>query len=457
MKKNVIRLDEPFVSPGVFWVPQSTETFPATLSYTPESGVELQGVTGRIDRFSFRAREIPLLVGILADATPCSLSRVEMISDSQACQAGIVPVSTSTFHVELAVIGEAASLEGPSTFHEMHLGYTALRNICPVPHISSEHVGDDVTLRFPAYREPILSVDVGTVMIRFLLHRILSIGAAAHGSYESELCVVSSNPRHFDDYEPYIGHLTGLVTLLAGQHSAPHLIRLVKHPNSETNRPTSAHVLFHYMHDFPDRKIRQQSVVTLRKLGDKATNVVRNWLRSSEAARRVFNLYLGTLYVDAYVESHFLSLAQAAESLHRVFHDDQPIPDDLFERLKATLRSALCDVPIPTEVAEAISHGFNFLNQLSFQNRLEQLVEMLAPESRVKLVGDPAAFVRTIKQTRNYLTHPGTERKGSVLTEPIDYALFNLRLGAFLRLLILRLLGAEETAVLEPVSSGVVF
>ena len=191
-----------------------------------------------------------------------------------------------------------------------------------------------------------------------------------------------------------------------------------------------------------------EDAIPFRALGDKASRVVSQWFDASKDFRRAVNLYLGTLYRDAFVEARFLSLAQAVESFHRVNYETAKMPLALFDRLKTSLRAGLDQVPLEESVREDISDGFEFLNEPSFRVRMEQLIASLAPETRTKLIGDAEEFIRTLKQTRDYLTHPGVKKKGAVLSEPVEYLRFNLRLQTLMRLLILRHFGVDEVLLL---------
>jgi hypothetical protein len=175
---------------------------------------------------------------------------------------------------------------------------------------------------------------------------------------------------------------------------------------------------------------------------------VSRWFAAGADFRRAVNLFLGTLYRDAFVEARFLSLAQAVESFHRVNYKTEKMSLALFDQLKTSLRAGLDQVPLDESVRKDISDGFEFLNEPSFRVRMEHLIASLAPETRTKLIGETEEFIRTLKQTRDYLTHPGIKKKASVLSEPVEYLRFNLRLQALMRLMILRHFGVDEGLLL---------
>jgi len=457
MRDNVIRLDEEFVSKGVFWDPKTGEgkSFSANLTYNPEEGIELEAATVPIefkDLAQSELEEIELLVGALADGTPCSLFRVQPWGGSKVWSGGAMCLSSPAFRAQCAVIGQASKIAPPPSFDGMHISYEALTTLCGLPKIEHENKNGDVTVLFPSYADPLMSSAVGGATIETRFQRRLRVGLVGHaeGEYEPVITVVTAVAEDLPSILKWADKATGLVTILAGQHAAPHAIQLTTgRPHNQ--EPLDAYVLFRYVHDFPTRKFQRELAIPFLALGDKASAVVSRWFDADADFRRAVKLFLGTLYRDAFVEARFLSLAQAVESFHRVNYETEKMSPALFDQLKTSLRAGLDQVPLDESVRTDISDGFEFLNEPSFRVRMEQLVASLAPETRDKLIGDTEGFVRTLKQTRNYLTHPGIKKRASVLSEPVEYLRFNLRLQALMRLLILRHLGADEELLLPVV------
>ncbi len=73
------------------------------------------------------------------------------------------------------------------------------------------------------------------------------------------------------------------------------------------------------------------------------------------------------------------------------------------------------------------------------------------PERLMKLIGDPVIFERTLRQTRNHFTHPVIRKKANVLSDAKQIFLFNQKLHALLRLLMLKNIRFSEEDVFEQV------
>jgi hypothetical protein len=82
---------------------------------------------------------------------------------------------------------------------------------------------------------------------------------------------------------------------------------------------------------------------------------------------------------------------------------------------------------------------------------MTSLISRIRTDHAETLLGEVSLFERTLRQTRNFLTHPGIKRQAEVLTGTKELFLFNQKLHAFLRLLVLLNLGVSEDVAFEPV------
>jgi hypothetical protein len=155
--------------------------------------------------------------------------------------------------------------------------------------------------------------------------------------------------------------------------------------------------------------------VWIRCDASQLSSAIAAWLDKPAVFRLVENLVYGTVrHSSMFVETEFLSLAQAVESLHRVT-----------DRTGGRERS--------------------------FRKRIEDLLARLDGRTVAKVIGDRAVFEQTLRETRNYFTHPGIRKRARVITDPKELFLFNQRLHAWLRLLMLVDLAFPEALAIEPV------
>jgi len=177
------------------------------------------------------------------------------------------------------------------------------------------------------------------------------------------------------------------------------------------------------------------------------------WLSTPEGFRTLENLVGGSLgSSQTAIETQFLGLAQAVESFHRLTDESTIMPEDAFRQVKTELNAFIGDKYKKTPIEQRLGEAVRFANEPSFRVRIERLLSRLSDEGVRNLLGDRVDFEQTLRQTRNYFTHPGTSKGRAVLVDPGEIFLFNQKLRALLRLLMLLNLDFTEREVLEKVT-----
>ena len=181
-------------------------------------------------------------------------------------------------------------------------------------------------------------------------------------------------------------------------------------------------------------------------------NAITTWLSAPKDFRLLENLIYGAIrHSSLFVETEFVLVAQAIESLHRLTDSSTVVAPTFFRHVL----KGLCELiskecgssPIARRFLDSIRHA----NEPAFQNRIESLLSRITADHSVKLLGDLTVFAQTLKQTRNHFTHPGISKKSRVLTGAKELFLFNQKLHGLLRLLMLMRLGFSEDNVFEPI------
>jgi hypothetical protein len=163
-------------------------------------------------------------------------------------------------------------------------------------------------------------------------------------------------------------------------------------------------------------------------------------------------LLLGTIYSPGqYVQSTFLSLAQALESFHRRVYQGQFLPNEEYSSIKNALIEAIpagIDAKLITKLKTMLQYG----NELSLKSRLEYLFQGIREDHFDNLSGNksPREFIRLLVDLRNYLTHYAGKRP-PILESTVEMYNLNRRLAALSTLLIFKYLGLPEDFVYVPV------
>ncbi|HXP71769.1 MAG TPA: HEPN domain-containing protein [Candidatus Dormibacteraeota bacterium] len=176
------------------------------------------------------------------------------------------------------------------------------------------------------------------------------------------------------------------------------------------------------------------------------------WFSATENLRPLQNFVYGTVRdTSMFVETEFLSLAQALESFHRLTDSASLVDSSTFEGIRTKINEvieAVCHFPaLVTKLEESVQ----FANEPGFRNRINGLLGRLKPEHVQILLGDPIEFEQTLRQTRNFLTHLGIRGQTKVLRSAGDFFLFNQKLHALLRFLMLMNVGFSEDAVFKAI------
>ena len=174
------------------------------------------------------------------------------------------------------------------------------------------------------------------------------------------------------------------------------------------------------------------------------------WFAVPEVFRPLENLVYGAIHGSSLVaETELLSLAQAIESFHRLTETTTIILPDSFKPIFRSLSQTIARRYNGSAIVKRLVDAIRYCNEPSFHDRIESLVLRISPTTAQRLLGDPTLFEQTLRQTRNYFTHPGIRKQSKVLTKAADLFLFNQKLHAFLRLLMLLYVGFEEGDVCD--------
>ena len=137
------------------------------------------------------------------------------------------------------------------------------------------------------------------------------------------------------------------------------------------------------------------------------------WLSVPKEKRPVERTLLGMLRRSRlFLETEFLSLAQALEGFHRI------------------------------HVNPADRH---------FAERIADTYQMLSPNFALKLIGDKQLFIRTVVDTRNLYTHLGIPAGIAAQEDSEQIFYLNQRLNALLRCVMLIDLGFDESYLRDPI------
>lgn len=398
---------------GAFWRPeQPDKVFTGRLA---RDGKFLQLTTSPIYKETLDVRtdfvlgtepeRIDLLRGITTEG-PCAL--LWLYSSHKAGVTNLEVGRALTFRqyrVALCIFDALPPTSASPFFNEAMFGFSGLQEWLPVIPTKARLNTGGWTISYPD-RPPFLEFSLAPSNTRFKLDVIPVMQHKRSGEmqskHQSQLIVTPAQPQNIKWYLELSSRFENLFSLLLG--TSVRLERFeVKH-ESTIGSVVSA-----------DRSKKQPPDMSIWVQCNalQLETAVTRWLSQPEEFGSLEGLVYGTIrHSSLFVETEFLSLAQALESFHR------------------------------------ISSG----TKASFADRINGLLAELPDLHRKQLTGDDQRkFVNMLKDTRNYFTHLGGQRKSTVLTEMSDLFLFNQRLHALLRLAMLMHIGLPESQVFEQV------
>lgn len=212
---------------------------------------------------------------------------------------------------------------------------------------------------------------------------------------------------------------------------------------------------FIYREDKSGAVIRKQHTLvekykmldSLRHSNSQLAHAISTWLSESEGFREIENLLLGVLRKGKlFVETEFLSLAQALEGFHRATGGDESKMDKAsFKALRGKIEKFLEEQKVDDETAKKVNVAVSYCNQTSFRSRLKELCGRISQSTLGEMKIDPDAFAASVMNTRNFFTHAGgssDEKK-----EPLrggELFLLSQKMRALLRGVFLLHLGFPE-------------
>jgi hypothetical protein len=139
--------------------------------------------------------------------------------------------------------------------------------------------------------------------------------------------------------------------------------------------------------------------------------IIKLWYNSQDKLNSILGLFLNTFYNPrVFNENTFLNLAQALESYHRRFYKN-----NVLDKSDHKLRIDEIINGVDDKYKEWLKTKLSFSNEPSLFERLTELLSEHTNTTISKMINVPEAFLKNIRDSRNYYTHfdKSTEGKAS--------------------------------------------
>lgn len=451
------RVDSQFSIIGAFWAPDShadcaTGTLTSderhlTLTTAPVYKRQLAEEDYR-NLFQFGQSEIKKVIHGFTEEGICTLCQLidvnhPGITDLRTGQS----IAAIAFRVSVCLMGMYINGLEDKCLDCARYTFTSWNDWLP-RYISETWEKDSVVLRVPLKAMDLVATTVGDtpIQVKIKLSSELKTPEVEGGRLSRSVAyveVANPNPESLSWYLEMGNRLENLFSLLTGTSLAMQTMFVYR--GEET-----AHVNMR-RNSAPGTFDVQDCIRCSPTQLAKSINI---WLRQGKRFHAVESLALGVLRKGKlFVETEFLSLAQALEGFHRATTsnaiENKLTVTQVRKKITALLRDENIDAALKQRICDSISHA----NEPTLASRLAELCSRISAETLSKMAIDPQAFVSNIVVTRNFYTHAGSGERRLRKRAPIEgkeLFLLNRKMGALLRGALLLHLELPEKQLSEP-------
>ena len=360
------------------------------------------------------------------------------------------PMSTSTFSPHIALVGAEYGEGEEPLFSEFSFAiegldaWLSITGIDIVPDPSRQGglirycVPDDIPIHLRSGVELRFRFGLNYPKVSLLLTE-----AAVQQTVEA--VVKLAEPRPVGYFHSIAFKLCNFLTLVLDQAVSIQSMTGYLEPVTikATNRRKLVHIYGQYA-PWPEKTANIRWIDILfryQAVANQFESMMVNWLESHKKFEPAFNLYFAMkAQPSQFLDVKILWLCQALETLHRRSSEETEMPGQEF----AALRKSLIQY-CPKGRRPWLGPRLLYANQLSFRNRMRRLLEPL--ERWFGDEGRREAFVKTITDTRNYLTHyDEANTNNKAIGSDAMFAL-NQKLEALFQLYLLSLIGLDDPTV----------
>src|SRR5579872_5709398 len=444
------RLDSKFSIVGAFWVPEMTDAVQTGTLTADENGINFttapeykrggKGLPPLSSLFARRTRKkVPVLHGFSEDG-PCTLcDLVEADWPGRADHGSGQSIAATTYMVSACVAGMHFGGSSEKCLNSARYTFSGLSDW--LPKAASETWDKDyITLKIPFKLRDILDFSVRESRIRVSLKGFseftsgLPDGARISKSV-NYVEVESPMAESLTSYYQIGNRLENLFSLLTGTSLALETFFVYRgeedgHVNAKRR---------HRVRPFDPREC-------VWCTSDQLANAIAIWLSESQEFRRVESLVLGVLRKGKlFVETEFLSLAQALEGIHRVTEPTSVADKLVFRQVRKKIVALLKQEHVDPALSKRICDSLSHVNDPAFASRLTALCQRISGPLLQRMQIDPAQFVVEVVATRNFYTHAGSKANQNKIPDSNrELFLLNQKMRSLLRGVLLLHLGIPE-------------
>ncbi|MFV2045449.1 MAG: HEPN domain-containing protein [Anaerolineales bacterium] len=400
---------------GYWWLPRDPEMrIPGALQFSHEQGLILD-LSGNLDR---KYTEDPRGFNILGETSFGELVTVYQAIRRSSQYPGADPTAgESSFIANKAFIGAHFEEMDDAQFKSAAFQLNHLDSWLQLEIMDYQYRDSGFSVEYT--RPEMLSFNpTDDIEIRIGFESVgPNIGAAVTDisfTHRAMLIIELSEVAHFNTFGEILSHLANLLALAVVTPVNPTrtFAWLPPAENSDEARPgAKIEVLLPIYRAPQEEEIHWFDMLfTYKDLEDRFDTFLENWFKKRDTLDPVFDLFFGVLYnLSPYPITTFLNYVQALETYHiRTMSNEVDPPEMHRERIGRILDAA------PTDDRDWLAEKLGWSNRPALAHRLKELID-LYPFPVTGQAGSHDAFIKRVRDTRNYYTHydPSLEEKAA--------------------------------------------
>lgn len=402
-----MRIAETLTKSGFFWLPSDSENkLPGTLTVRDGGEIELE-VLGFFKGYQplKDAPPISRIVGIIEKDGYVTLDEC-LYTNSTMTFGGI---SKAHVFVHRALFGIGYDEQEPVILDDFRFSVEGLEDWLGLSGIETTHdlANKTATIKYVPQDEITLSLENG-LQLAFGLswtlpgsHRVTE----AKITQKAYVRLRAPEPRPLDEFTSTARLLTNFFCFATDETVTLDSVtgRMTNPPSKEGEAPErlDMRIVFQSLpfSEKPPKAEWHRMLFRFTEVRDSAQTMINNWLAAYETFRPALDLYFSaTTGAHRFIDSRFLALVQAVETLHRRTSNETFLEQAAYDALAATI-VGLC----PDEHKEWLRSKLAYGNEISLANRIKRTIEPF--KDRLGSSKERKRLVRSIVDTRNYLTH----------------------------------------------------
>jgi len=267
-------------------------------------------------------------------------------------------------------------------------------------------------------------------------------------NYMAFLKITPNDDRDFDWFGEQLHSLASMLTLFTGEPIYPRRIKAQigrQNKNTENQIKQPIEILYKPIGTESPKSLHPlQMILPFSLVRENIADVISNWFEKSNLLKPTVDIFISIFYQsNIYIDNVFLNLMHAIESFHRRRYGGQYIPEQEYRQY---LKQIILPVAMPSELKESLRKRLEYGNEYSLRKRFKKLFEILKSELRILITSNTDSFIKSVLDTRNFLTHYDKKLEEKCL-RGADLYYTNQRLALLLTIVLLKEIGISEDII----------